>query len=72
MDLSRLFHSIITEGKRFFEEIAFKMKNKYISRRPRKVMRRLILKKYCRKCRVYEINASAEKILNLVLVNFFL
>ena len=36
MDFSRSFHSIITEGKRFFEEIVFKMKKKYISRRPGK------------------------------------
>ena len=34
IDFSRLFHSIITEGKkRVFEEIVFKMKKGYISRR---------------------------------------
>ena len=33
IDLPRLFYSIITEGKRVFKEIVFKMKKGYISRR---------------------------------------
>ena len=32
IDLSRLLHSIITEKKRVFETIAFKMKMRHISR----------------------------------------
>ena len=40
IDLSRLFHSFLTEGKKIvFKEIVFKMKKGYISRRSR-IMRR--------------------------------